>query len=168
MEAACRTHPPVVGQSQVSWARGGDAQRRSRPLLAHPARATDAPDADAFHCVQSRKRWLRRTSPRPSRPVPPHLVGKCFNCGSENHVKAQCSPPPPRCINCGSECHRLRDCPFPALAVRSRKQRHSPYVVAAGHRRQPRQVSSRSGRSRSSGDTISGHSVSTERSTSVP
>ncbi|KAG2635274.1 hypothetical protein PVAP13_2NG332800 [Panicum virgatum] len=89
------------------------------------------PDADGFFQVQSHRRILLR----PAKPVPPSMVGKCFNFGSEDHVKAKC-PFPPRCLNCGSECHRRRSCPFPPMGAyaATKKRRRSP---AAANWREP-------------------------------
>lgn len=56
--------------------------------------------------------------------MPPHLIGKCFNCMGEDHIRANCVSKS-CCINCGSDCHRRKDYPFPPL-LDSRKRRRSP------------------------------------------
>lgn len=95
MAAARRTHPPAIdGPSRASRP---DVPPRRSPLSA----AHGPPDADGFHLVESRRRWRRRKPPRQSRPVPPELVGKCFNCLDEGHVRANCTNPP-RCLNSAS------------------------------------------------------------------
>lgn len=86
------------------------APRRLASVVVHPARMAIEPDADGFREVQSRRRWRRALQPR--RPVPANLVGKCFNCLSGNHVKADCSGPA-RCFNCLEPGHQARDCPLP-------------------------------------------------------
>jgi hypothetical protein len=75
---------------------------------AHPPRMSTEPDVDGFREVHSRRRWRRTTAPR--RPVPASLVGKCFNCLVESHVKAQCTFPS-RCFRCHEEGHHERHCP---------------------------------------------------------
>jgi hypothetical protein len=134
MAAARRSQPAIVGLSQASRPNVAH-DRRPSPPVAHPARATGAADEDGFYQVQSRRRWRRRTRPRQSKHVPPNLVGKCFNCMGEDHVRAQCVNRS-RCLNCGSECHRRRDCPFPEISTgrpTTRKRRRSP-DWRGGHR----------------------------------
>lgn len=46
------------------------------------------------------------------RPVPADLVGLCFNCMGNDHVKANCTFPS-RCRSCHREGHRARDSPYP-------------------------------------------------------
>ncbi|CAD6262680.1 unnamed protein product [Miscanthus lutarioriparius] len=143
------------GILKVSWLRPAAATPRlkasHRPLTparsppddATPPRllirrASGPPDADGFHQVQSRRRWRRRTLPRQSKAMPPNLVGKCYNCMGEDHVKADCVFRS-RCLNCGSECHRKRDCLFPPLvAAATGKRCRSPARMAGPRRAAPR------------------------------
>lgn len=78
-------------------------------LVVHPPRMSVEPNADGFRAVQSRRCWRRIAAPRC--PVPANLVGKCFNCLSGNHVKAECTFPSRR-FNCMDEGHQERDCPL--------------------------------------------------------
>jgi hypothetical protein len=89
--------------------------RRVASIIIHPPRMSVQPDADGFMEVQSRRRW--RHAPEPRRPVPPNLVGKCFNCLAEDHVRADYTFPS-KCFNCKGEGHQERDCPFPPLSSR--------------------------------------------------
>lgn len=84
-------------------------QAPSAARVAHLPRLSTLPDADGFRLVQSRRRWRRRATPRQSRPVPPNLVGLCFNCLASNHVKTVCRFPT-RCFRCRCEGHRAHDC----------------------------------------------------------
>jgi hypothetical protein len=128
-------------------------------LASHPPRLSAQPDADGFHEVASRRRWRRTAVQR--RPVPANLVGKCFNCLSESHVKADCTSPP-RCFHCLGEGHQERSCL--ALGRGAFKRGRSPTADfgcrgRGGHRRRSRE---------SAASTISGRSASTGRSPSVP
>lgn len=97
---------------RAPYCREDATTRSSSPPVTHPARASGLADGDGFHQVQSCRRWWRRSHPKKSKPVPPHLVGRCFNCGGDDHIKADCVSSS-RCTNCESECHRMRDCPPP-------------------------------------------------------
>lgn len=165
---ARRSHPAIDGPSQAS--RPDAPGRHPSPPATHLACAHGPPDADGFHLVESRRCWRRRSPPWQSRLVPPELVGKCFNCLDEGHVRANYGNPP-RYLNCSSECHRRRDCPSPPLAAVGGKRCCSPsgadtvycrrVVLHRGRRRS-------TGRSVTSNDIVSGRSVSIGRSTSVP
>lgn len=80
------------------------------PQRLHPARLSAEPDAEGFREVHSRRRWRRRPSPARGTQVPADLVGLCFNCLREGHVRADCSFPS-RCRACRREGHRARHCP---------------------------------------------------------
>lgn len=157
MAAARRSPPP----REIS-----PRQRRTISPVAHPARASGPPDADGFHTVQSRRRWRRRSPPKQSKPVPPHLVGRCFNCMGKGHVRANCVSKS-CCINCGSDCHRRKDCPFPPL-VASGKRRRSPPQRPVNRCAAPRLHAEPGRRPAGSDKVVSGRSASTGRSTSVP
>jgi len=132
---------------------------RSSPVAAHPPRMSVEPDSDGFRAVVSRRCWRRTTAPR--RPVPTYLVGKCFNCLSESHVKADCTSPP-RCFHCLGEGHQKRSCPLLGRAggIRGRSPGRAP-----GRHGAPRQ---RRSRHDSLVGTVSARSASTGRSPSVP
>lgn len=56
--------------------------RRTSSLAAHLPRGSSRVDANGLHVVESRRHWRRHArvpGTRP-RPVPPSLVGLCFNC----------------------------------------------------------------------------------------
>lgn len=110
--AAHRGHPPIDGPSQTSRPRCVVGDRRSRSPVAHPARTIGAPNADGFHRVQSHRRWRRRTPPRQSKPVPPHLNGKCFNCGALT-ISRPIAPP-------------VRDASIAEVSATTRGSVHSP------------------------------------------
>lgn len=89
--AAVRRASPIVARAPVVV--------RLTSLVVHPARTSAAPDANSFrHQVQSRRqREGRRGHARAVkahcgavRPVPPNLVGLCFNCLASYHVKVDC------------------------------------------------------------------------------
>jgi hypothetical protein len=73
------------------------AHRASPP--SHPPRPFGEPDSDGFFSVRSRRFDRRRSPPRRAKPVPPALVGLCFNCLASSHVKVACRFPL-RCYNC--------------------------------------------------------------------
>jgi hypothetical protein len=83
----------------------------SQPPRCHVPHTGTSVDADGFALVQSHHRWRRRAPPHPrrQRPVPPSLVGLCFNCLAKDHVAARCAFPP-RCLLCLSMAHRARNC----------------------------------------------------------
>jgi hypothetical protein len=139
-------------------------QLRASPV-AHPPRALEEPDAAGFYQVRSRRRWRRRSPPMRSRPVPPALVGLCFNCLASSHVKADCVFPA-RCFNCRCEGHRAAACPLPPLGG---KRRRPPSRSLLG-RRVARRPDVRRPRPRDddAADTTSARSVSTGRSPSIP
>jgi hypothetical protein len=133
--------------------------RRLASIVVHPLRMSLAPDAEGFRAVESRRRWRR--APVPRRPVPANLVGKCFNCLSMNHVKADCTSPA-RCFNCLDSGHQARDCPLPArTATGEGKRGRSPTrpVRRAGRARRRRSSPPRG----SPADTASARSASTGR-----
>lgn len=100
--------------------------------------------------------------------VPPNLVGLCYNCLGDDHVKADCVFRS-RCTNCRSECHRAKDCPFPPMTMaRSGKRARSPARVAQGRRAAPRRVSMTQRRPVDTSDTASARSASTGRLPFVP
>lgn len=134
----------------------------------HPARALGDPDSDGFFTVRSRRIDRRRSPPRTSRPVPPALVGLCFNCLASTHVKADCHYPS-RCYNCWGEGHRAAACTLPARhdLGAAYKRARSPLDPNEG-RRVSRRRAYDDHHSRGSVDTVSGGSASTGRSTSVP
>lgn len=112
----------------------------------------------------SRRRWRR--TPEPRRPVPPNLVGKCFNCLSESHVKADYTGPA-RCFNCLDGGHQARDYPLPARpAPDEGKRGRSPARPACRAGRARRRRSSP--RRVSLADTASARTASAGRSPSVP
>ena len=136
---------------------------RLRSVAVHPARLSAEPDDDGFREVHSRRRWRRRPSPTLARPVPPDLVGLCFNCLRDDHIRANCRFPP-RCRTCRQEGHRARFCPM-ATFVTGAKRGRSPGIARrapARRRRSPERW--RPPRD----DTVSARSVSTGRSPSVP
>lgn len=136
----------------------------SRPVgspaaAAHPPRMSTEPDVDGFREVHSRRRWRRTTAPR--RPVPASLVGKCFNCLIESHVKAQCTFPS-RCFRCHEEGHHERHCP--SRGSRIGKRGRSPGLGLGRQHGGRRRISRRT----SPADTVSARSASTGRSPSLP
>lgn len=91
MVVARRSHPRLDTHPQASYPQQPVVVERCLPSpMAHPARASGMPDAQGFHQVQSHHRWCRCTPPKQSKPLPANLVGKCFNCMGEDHVKANC------------------------------------------------------------------------------
>jgi hypothetical protein len=89
------------------------SRRRPQPhsLALHVPRQGPNVDADGFHVVESCRRLRRqgRTGPKRQCPVPPELVGRCFNCLAHGHVAAQCHSPS-RCLHCRGTGHRARAC----------------------------------------------------------
>lgn len=69
-------------------------RRRLASVVMHPARMSAEPDSDGFQEVHNRCRWRRTVVAASSRPVPADLVGKCFNCLSTDHKRADYSLPP--------------------------------------------------------------------------
>jgi hypothetical protein len=128
-------------------------------LATHPPRMTGQPDADGFREVVNRRRWRRVVVQR--RPVQANLVGKCFNCLSVSHVKADCTSPP-RCFHCLGEGHQERS--YPALGRGAVKRGRSPAMGVGRWGRGGRCHRSRE----SAATTVSGRSASTGRSPSVP
>lgn len=96
-------------------------------------------------------------------PVPMHLVGKCFNCLADTHVRAECTFPS-RCFRCMEEGHQERRCLL--LGHGGGKRGRSP-GRGPGRHRFGRRSFSPSHRA-SPVDTISARSASTGRSPSVP
>ncbi|CAD6271194.1 unnamed protein product [Miscanthus lutarioriparius] len=85
MAAARRAHPTLESVPI-------EAPPRCRAShVGHPPRAFEELDADGFYRVRSRHRWRRRSPLKQAKPVPPALVGLCFNCLADNHVKADCT-----------------------------------------------------------------------------
>jgi hypothetical protein len=85
---------------------GNSKPPRTYPPLAPPQLHDPrpaAPDADGFTLVQSRRRRRRHRHalphPRRQRPVPPSLVGLCFNCLAGDHIATRCTFPS-RCLLC--------------------------------------------------------------------
>jgi hypothetical protein len=81
------------------------------------------PEAEGFRQVHSRRRGRRRVPPRSARPVPPNLVGLCFDCLACDHVKAACTFLS-RCFNCRHEGHRARDHPLAPVAREGKRGPH--------------------------------------------
>lgn len=139
-------------------------RRQLASVVVHPPRMSTPPDAEGFRTIESRRRWRRAVAPpltEQPRPVPANLVGKCFNCLSESHVKADCTGPA-RCFNCLQAGHQARDCPFPLRQpVGGAKRGRSPTLQAHRAGRVRRRHSSKA-------DTTSARSVSTGRSLSIP
>lgn len=137
----------------------GSPSPRNGQVPAHPARMSALPDSDGFRVVESRRRWRRAAPPR--RPIPANLVGKCFNCLSESHVKVDCTEPP-RCFHCRGTGHQERSCPLLGKGVgkRGRSPSHAPRRREVPPRRRYRRGSP--------ADTIFARSASTGRSPSVP
>ena len=129
-----------------------EAAKSVAATVAHPMRLSSMPDADGFREVHSRRRWRRRLLRRPHspRPVLEDLVGLCFNCLQEGHVKAGCSFVS-RCRNCRCEGHRARCCPLQVSEDGAKRAR--PPSRATGHARRSLwdYASSFSGTSASSG-----------------
>lgn len=155
-----------------AWRKGAWAPtpppRRLASIVVHPARMSAEPDTEGFREVHSRWRWRCATAPA-SRPVPADLVGKCFNCFAEDHVRADCKASA-RCFNCKETGHHACDCPLPpVLGCTVGKRGRSPYRAAGGTRgaRRRRRASSL-GRADSPADTVSGRSASTGCEPSVP
>jgi len=153
-------------------ARRGAPQLASSPLqpsapvrlVTHRPRLAAEANADGFRQVHSHRRWRRSTPPR--RPVPADLVGKCFNCLSDSHVKADCTFPS-RCFHCFEEGHQERL--YPRLGRRTCKRSRSPGCGADSRgSRRFRPATRRPPRCSSSADTISARSASTGREPSVP
>jgi hypothetical protein len=140
--------------------------RRLSSLVVHPARLSVEPDSEGFREVHSRRRWRRRPSPVPSWPVPADLVGLCFNCLGDDHVKADCRFPS-RCRSCRREGHRARNCPEARPLWAGAKRGRSP-VGAGGRRGTFRRRSSAERWRAAREETVSARSASTGRSPSVP
>jgi hypothetical protein len=120
--------PPRRGGSPQPGGFMSDARRAAptvpgRVSLTPPPRVPASPpcrtvvfDADGFQKVVPR-RWRREVAHplgprRAARPVPPDLVGFCFNCFSADHVTAECRNPP-RYLRCRGEGHKARSCKRP-------------------------------------------------------
>ncbi|KAG0526126.1 hypothetical protein BDA96_06G118600 [Sorghum bicolor] len=140
---------------------------RLRSVVVHPARLSAEPDAEGFREVHSRRRWRRRPSPVPARPVPPDLIGLCFNCLSDSHVKADYRFPS-RYRTCRAEGHRARFCPLGPPPLAGAKRGRSPAFARGPDRGALRRREFAELRRASRDDTISACSVSTGRSPSVP
>lgn len=138
-------------------------QGQLRSVVVHPPRLSSEVDEDGFRIVESRRRWRRRpVRPAPTpRPVPPELVGLCFNCLAPDHVAAHCRFPS-RCLHCRDTGHRARMC----------KRARSPRRDAPPTRGRPRvrldRLHRRSTTVKDNVDTDSARSASTGRETSVP
>jgi hypothetical protein len=147
---------------------GGPVEPRRRSPNSHPARERGVRDSEGFFDVQSKRFGRRRSSPRGRSPrspgsprvMPPELADACFNCLRHGHIRARCWHPP-RCYVCWREGHLAARCPERGGRRSSNKRPRSP-----GHSGGRRHVRLR-GRAESA-DTISGSSVSTGRSTSIP
>jgi hypothetical protein len=142
------------------------APLRLRSIVVHPARFSQEPDSDGFRQAHSRRRWRRRASPTLPKPVPADLVGLCFNCLGDDHVKKDCTYPS-RCRTCRCEGHRARYCPWGMGAMAGAKRGCSPAAFAGRRGTFRRRVSLDRWRA-PSGDTVSARSRSTGRSPSVP
>ncbi|WVZ98724.1 hypothetical protein U9M48_044124 [Paspalum notatum var. saurae] len=131
-----------VGRADVvppSPRRGGfmaDARRTGDYRLREGHRSVGAAAEDGWTTVVHRRgrpaahRGPYR-APRPSRPVPPELDGRCFNCLSWDHVAAACRAAS-RCFRCNDEGHQAKDC----WRQRRRRRRllRSPAQVRSTHR----------------------------------
>lgn len=136
-------------------------QPRLRSLVVHPARFSAEPDSDGFREVHS-----RRPSPGSPRPVPADLVGLCFNCLRDDHVKADCRFPS-RCRSCHREGHRARNYSEARQVLAGAKRGRSP-AGAGGRRGTFRRRHSPERWRAAREDTVSAHLASTGRSPSVP
>ncbi|KAJ1266061.1 hypothetical protein BS78_08G122100, partial [Paspalum vaginatum] len=75
---------------------------------------------EAAHCKGKQVAAQSLSPPpaaQPSRPVPPELEGRCFNCLSGDHVAAACRALS-RCFRCNDEGHQAKEC------WRHRRRRH--------------------------------------------
>lgn len=90
--------------------------RRLASIVVHPTHMSTKPNSEGFMEVYSRRRW-RRAAPPVSRPVPADLVGKCFNCFAEDHVRADCTATA-KCFNCRQAGHHACDCMIPPARAR--------------------------------------------------
>lgn len=181
-DTGCRSpRPTAASRTKLRGRRRRPRRRHARrgaPQLASPPLQPSAPvrlvthrprlaaeaNADGFRQVHSHRRWRRSTPPR--RPVPADLVGKCFNCLSDSHVKADCTFPS-RCFHCFEEGHQERL--YPRLGRRTCKRSRSPGCGADSRgSRRFRPATRRPPRRSSSADTISARSASTGREPSVP
>lgn len=140
MAAARRSYPGVVRSPPR---RPDSPPRRGGPPspTSHPAWALGRSDADGSYRVRSRRRWRRRSPPRPSRAVPAALVGLCFNCLANKHIKAECVFPA-KCFNCRCEGHRSSVYPLPPATTGAKRGRSPPtHLVGGGLRPDRRQDS---------------------------
>lgn len=108
------------------------ARNRLASIIVHPPRMSVEPDTKGFKMVQSWRCWRHATESR--RPMPVNLVGKCFNCLSDKHVKADCMSLV-RCFNCLDNGHQACDCPLPLRAPGDGKHSHSPAHFSHHHGR---------------------------------
>lgn len=166
------SHPQVRSDTPPPWRHHtarAQARREPSPPRRGSAEATPrhhvprmgAPvDKDGFTLVQSRRRWRRYAVVWPHRPraVPPEFVGKCFNCLAYDHVHMQCTFPS-KCYHCHSMRYRAWNC----------KRHRLPSGKAAPRAREPphRRLRRPDGYA-STSSTVSSHSCSTGRDTSVP
>lgn len=142
MAAARRAHLAMVTSKPTT-------PQRLPSSTAHPARALAEPDADGFYEVRSRRRWRRRSPPKPSRPVPAELQGLCFNCLACTHVRRECTFPS-RCYNCFLEGHHASACHLPPRRGGFRRGR-SPSQRGPGRRADARRRIPRCRRAGSAG-----------------
>lgn len=131
-------------------------------VMVHPTRESAALDADGFHQVHSRRRWRRRLPTRLLKPLPEDLIGLCFNCLGDDHVKADYRFPS-CCRSCRREGHHARNCPFGSAFARAKRGR-SPARSGSGRGvPHPRALPARWRE-----ETVLARSVSTSRTPSVP
>jgi hypothetical protein len=106
------------------------ATPRMQSIVVHPTRLSSMPDSDGFHPVHSRRRWRRRPAARQRKSVPEDLIGLCFNCLRDDHVKADCLFPS-CCRTYRHEATVLAAAPSapPSLGPSSRVRWRAPAVV---------------------------------------
>jgi hypothetical protein len=159
-------HCRVCGSESKTYTRRSPAPPRAHPPNAppqrHVPRAAALVDGDDFTLVQSRRRRHHRAPPRP---VPPSLVGLCFNCLAGGHVATRCTFPS-RCLLCLSTKHRARNCNNDCSSRRLslEQPRSGPQRRAAGDNLGPR----RRCRGRAGDDVNNGANGQVARGTLLP
>ncbi|KAK1696143.1 hypothetical protein QYE76_012840 [Lolium multiflorum] len=100
------SRPPAAAQAAPSPAPGWQTMR--------PRRHRNATRAPAASHPRREFRPLPASRPPggPASRIPASLHGRCYNCGDEGHISAQCSNAT-RCMRCGGTEHISRDCKRP-------------------------------------------------------